>query len=274
MLELPESKTICRQAEDMLRGKTIVKVVSNQSPHKFAWFRGNPEEYAALLCGKTIGQSTAYGGMVEIAVKEMRLIFADGVNLRYFAPNEPLPKKHQLLLEFEDGSSLLGSVQMYGALWVLSPGQEETYNLIARSKPDPLSDDFSEEYFRGLYGEQDGKLSVKAFLATKQRIPGLGNGVLQDILFHARLHPKRKMNTLTSEEFPRLYHAVTQTLLDMTLKGGRDTERDLLGCRGGYRTILSARTKDQPCPVCGREIQREAYLGGNVYYCPNCQPLE
>lgn len=58
--------------------------------------------------------------------------------------------------------------------------------MIARSKPDPLSDDFSEEYFHRLYGEQDGKLSVKAFLATKQRIPGLGNGVLQDILFHAR----------------------------------------------------------------------------------------
>ena len=82
------------------------------------------------------------------------------------------------------------------------------------------------------------------------------------------------MNTLTSEDFPRLYHAVTQTLLEMTLKGGRDTERDLFGCSGGYRTILSAKTKDQPCPVCGGKIRREAYLGGNVYYCPNCQPLE
>ena len=119
----------------------------------------------------------------------------------------------------------------------------------------------------------DEKLSVKAFVATKQRIPGLGNGVLQDILFHARIHPKRKMDTLTVEEYEKLYGAVKDTLLAMTVKGGRDTEKDLFGCNGGYKTILSSKTKELPCPVCGGQIKKEAYLGGSVYYCPVCQPL-
>jgi formamidopyrimidine-DNA glycosylase len=44
------------------------------------------------------------------------------------------------------------------------------------------------------------KLSLKAALATEQRIPGLGNGSLQDILWQAHLHPKRKTNTLSDEE--------------------------------------------------------------------------
>jgi formamidopyrimidine-DNA glycosylase len=43
-------------------------------------------------------------------------------------------------------------------------------------------------------------LSAKAFLATEQRIPGLGNGVLQDILFTAGIHPKRKMAAISEEE--------------------------------------------------------------------------
>lgn len=119
-----------------------------------------------------------------------------------------------------------------------------------------------------MFTDEDKKLSVKAFLATKQRIPGLGNGVLQDILFNAKLHPKRKMNTLSKEDYSFLYYCVKNTLYDMTSRGGRNTEKDLFSCPGGYKTILSSKTLDKPCPVCNDELVREAYLGGNIYYCP------
>jgi formamidopyrimidine-DNA glycosylase len=56
-------------------------------------------------------------------------------------------------------------------------------------------------------------------------------------------------------------------------KGGRDTETDLFGEKGGYHTILSKNTYGQPCPKCGGEIIKENYMGGSVYYCPSCQPL-
>ena len=59
----------------------------------------------------------------------------------------------------------------------------------------------------------------------------------------------------------------------MTDKGGRDTERDLFGKRGGYKTKLSKNTLQNPCPNCGDTIKKEAYLGGAVYYCPTCQKL-
>jgi formamidopyrimidine-DNA glycosylase len=57
----------------------------------------------------------------------------------------------------------------------------------------------------------------------------------------------------------------------MAAGGGRDTEKDLFGCSGGYRTVLSGKSKDCPCPLCGSIIVRESYLGGNIYYCPTCQ---
>ena len=271
MMELPESRTLANQINETLKGKRIQNVTANKSPHKFAWFTGDPQSYHGLLTGKSILSSEAQGGMVEIQAEDMRLVFGDGANIRYYSAGEKLPEKHQLHVEFEDFSSFVCSIQMYGVLWALAEGQTEGYNESARSKPNPLSGDFDQKYFNSLFKEQDGKLSAKAFLATKQRIPGLGNGVLQDILFNARIHPRRKMNTLSENEWASLYNSVKNTLLEMAINGGRDTEKDLFGCSGGYMTILSNKTAGKPCPSCGGAIIREAYLGGNIYFCPSCQ---
>jgi formamidopyrimidine-DNA glycosylase len=197
MIEIPESNTLARQLNETVIGKTILNVTANKSPHKFAWFTGDPNDYHKRLTGKKVLSASAYGGMVELRAEDIRLVFAEGVNIRYFGPGTEIPKKHQLYIEFDDFSALVCNVQMYGALHALDEGQTFEYNEIARSKPNPLSEAFDKNYFCMLYTEQDEKLSVKEFLATKQRIPGLGNGVLQDILFNAGIHPKRKMNTLS-----------------------------------------------------------------------------
>jgi formamidopyrimidine-DNA glycosylase len=117
------------------------------------------------------------------------------------------------------------------------------------------------------------KLSLKALLATEQRIPGLGNGVLQDILFNAGMHPRKKAGTLSEKERGILFDSLKKTLSEMTAGGGRNTELDLFGRPGGYRTILSKNTAGKPCPVCGAVIKKEAYLGGSIYYCENCQAM-
>ena len=273
MIEFPESRHIAAQIKENLLGKTVRSVAANKSPHKFAWYHGDPAEYHTKLSGKTITGTNAYGGMPEIVLDDARLVFCDGTNLRFFAPGEKLPEKHQLHVEFEDDSSLICSVQMYGAMFLMDGSDaDEGYYLTARIKISPLSDKNTEDYFFRLMGGVKQNYSVKAFLATEQRFPGLGNGVLQDILWNARLNPRRKLETLTQPEKEALYQSVKQTLSAMTAAGGRDTEKDIFGCPGGYKTILSAKTLKYPCPACGSGLLREAYLGGNVYYCPVCQP--
>ncbi len=64
---------------------------------------------------------------------------------------------------------------------------------------------------------------------TEQRIPGLGNGVLQDILLLAGLHPRCKISRLTSGKRRKVYDVVQETLDQMTVAGGRDTEKDFFG---------------------------------------------
>jgi len=116
------------------------------------------------------------------------------------------------------------------------------------------------------------KLSLKAALATEQRIPGFGNGVLQDVLWMARVHPRRRVAALGGEEVDALFSAVTGGLREMTQRGGRDTESDLFGNRGGYETVMSRLRLDEPCPTCGGSKVKQGYLGASVYFCPACQP--
>jgi formamidopyrimidine-DNA glycosylase len=178
-----------------------------------------------------------------------------------------------LCLEFEDGSSFTGTIQMYGGLYVYPSGTAVTnkYYLVARERPSPLSAGFDQGYFEKLFDDNSVKLSLKAFLATGQRIPGLGNGVLQDILFHSGMHPKKKVSSISVKDKKDLLASIKTILKEMVARGGRDTERDLFGNLGGYVTILSKNTAGKPCPVCGKPIVKEAYLGGSIYYCKVCQ---
>lgn len=275
MIELPEAVNLASQLHETLAGKQVSDVVANHSPHKWAWFHGDPADYGKRLTGCEVAGATSHGSMVEVDLGARLLVYAEGVSPRFHTAGERLPKKHQLLVTFDDGSSVSASVQMYGGLWCWDAGKvENPYYWQAREKPTPLDDGFDETYFAALV-EADGvqNKSAKAFLATEQRVPGLGNGVLQDILFAARLHPKRKVESLKAAEKKRLHRSVRRVLADMTKRGGRDTEKDLFGQAGRYVTKLSRHTVGEPCGKCGTAIVKEAYLGGSVYYCGTCQLL-
>lgn len=278
MIELPEAYVLSEQINQALVGKTVMNVTANAHPHTFAWYTGDPNTYHEKLYGKKITSSnpgTGYtcGGNVEILCDDMLMVISTPI--KYHAPGGKLPAKHQLLIEFEDNSHMSCTVQMWGAMLCFTAGEDGLpNNYVCNRCPDPLTEAFNEAYFNTLWENTKQSLTVKAFLATEQRIPGLGNGVLHDILWNANIHPKCKLQNLNNEEKEKLYHSIKSTLLAMRVQGGRDTERDLFGNKGGYKTILSANTLKYACPVCGNDIIRESYLGGNIYYCPVCQPIE
>ena len=274
MLEIPESHSMSRQITETLGGKKIEKVVANASPHGFAFYFGDPLAYPPLLTRRVIGEAKPVGGQIEVSASGATLLFGDGANLRYYPAGAKMPAKHQLFLQFTDGSALIGTIQMYGSLSAYPEGANQNpYYLVAVEKPSPLLPDFDEVYFEKMFSDAKPKLSAKAFLATEQRVPGLGNGVLQDILFIAGVHPARAIGTLSDAAREKLFESVKKTLRAMTDLGGRDTEKNLFGEAGGYKTLLSRKTLEFPCPQCGGSVTRKAYLGGNVYFCNTCQPL-
>jgi formamidopyrimidine-DNA glycosylase len=275
MIEIPETYVLAKQIEETLIGKKIQSVVANAHPHSFAWYSGDPDAYNAMLEGRQItsanpGTGYTCGGNTEILCGDFIMVISTPI--KYHAPGAKLPKSHQLLLKFDDDSHMSCSVQMWGSMLctpvteIKNAGHFSNNNL-----PDPLTDAFDEAYFDTLWNDTKQSLSAKAFLATDQRIPGLGNGVLQDILFNARIHPKRKLESMGDNDKEAMFNSVKTTLAEMKDGGGRDTEKDLFNCQGGYMTILSKNTLQSPCPLCGGALTRQAFLGGNIYFCGICQ---
>jgi formamidopyrimidine-DNA glycosylase len=275
MLEIPEAYVLAEQLKQTVSGKRIREVIADGTPHKMAFYNEDPQAYPEMLRGEQIEKVVAYGGLVEIRAGKKIILIGDGIELRFHEKGAGRPPKHQLLLEFSDGSALSAKVQMYGGIWCFPEGRfDNFYYKVAQEKPSPLTAEFDRDYFEGLLTSPEvQKLSLKAFLATEQRIPGLGNGVLQDILWQVKIHPRRKVQTLTPAERDELFAAVRKTLQLMTEKGGRDTEKDLFGQAGGYQTAMSKNHAGEPCPVCGTEIVKQAYMGGSIYFCPTCQKV-
>ena len=275
MIELPEAGNLARQVTEAVVGRSVSRVEANHTPHKLMWFFGDPTRYPDLLTGLTITGATAWGGHLEIAAGDLRILLSEGAAPRLVPPGETIPAKHQLRLDLDDGSTLVVAVAMYGGVQVFRDGENDNpYYQVAMTKPSPLGADFDRAYFAELLDTADtAKLSAKAFLATEQRIPGLGNGVLQDVLWNARLHPRRKVGSMDDDARDALFGSVTTTLAQMARDGGRDTERDLFGWPGRYATVMSRLTLELPCPRCGSRKVKEAYLGGAVYFCPGCQSV-
>jgi formamidopyrimidine-DNA glycosylase len=281
MLELPETTTLARQVTDTLTGRTVTAVFNATQPHKLTWFTGDPEAYPALLTGRKVVGAYGRGPFLDIVLEgdggsdgDVHLALSDGVMLRYYTPGAKVPENYQLLVIFDDGGFLVCTVAMYGGIQAFAGTLDNPYYKKALAATSPLSDNFDETYFETLLEttiRAKRSISAKALLATEQRIPGVGNGVLQDILFRAGINPRRKMATVDAAGRHILFEVFRDTLAEMTSKGGRDTERDIFGVPGGYRSILSKNTWQDPCPVCGAAIVKEPYLGGAVYYCPRCQ---
>jgi formamidopyrimidine-DNA glycosylase len=275
MIELPEAVNLANQLNDTVPGKRIAAVTAVHTPHKLAWYYGEPSTYSDLLTHKTIEKASPFGNMVEIQVEKANILFGEGVNIRFHDQGDPRPARHQLLVEFDDHSALSFSVQMYGGVGAFPEGGlDNNYYRVAKEKPSPLAQTFDKTYFFGIVSAPDiQKLSLKALMATEQRIPGLGNGILQDILFNAKMHPKKKAGSLSDGDKEALYDSVKSIISAMASGGGRDTELDLFGNHGAYKTILCKNTGNKPCPVCGTLIKKEAYMGGSIYYCEKCQEL-
>ena len=98
MIEIPEAVVLARQINETIVGKRIMKVVAAKSPHKFAWYYGDPQEYGNVLTGRTITGASAFGGLVEIHAENAAILLGDGVVLRFRTADETTPDKHQLSL--------------------------------------------------------------------------------------------------------------------------------------------------------------------------------
>jgi len=289
-MSLAECVITANQLNETVKGKTIAKIIANQNPHTFVWFALEPEyafcdsynsskfaeQYGRYLTGETIKGAAAvlggYSAYTFMYVGDRALMFHVLTTL-YHKAGAKRPKRHQLLLEFDDGTALSFCGSLGGPLFLFEVDENGRAVNYASNFPSILSDDFSLEFFMNLIRNTPFKsMSAKEFLATKNRIPGLDNGILHEILWEAEINPKTKMTSLNESDFVRIYNSIKKVFPAVIAGGGKDTDKDLYGNLGGYITHVSKNTLGKPCDRCGGIVTKEVFLGGAVYYCPQCQP--
>ena len=278
MIEMPEATTIARQMNETLAGKTIKLFKRGNKTHKFLWLNRPDEEYEATLPGLTVTEASSFGRSIYLHLGDYMLWWSDtGGKLLYHAPSAKLPKNYHLGLEFEDDSALTFAMQMWGAVKLLDktefgqkPNQETGF--------EPLSIEFSLDRFNQMLDEYPEKTSkgIKGFLVATgyvmpNHIAGLGNAIVQDILFHAGISPKRKNMHIFPDERKTLFDAINSTVAEAIRLGGRHDEIDHYGNKGRYIRLMDSKTKDTPCINCSTEIKKISYLGGSCYICSRCQ---
>jgi formamidopyrimidine-DNA glycosylase len=114
--------------------------------------------------------------------------------------------------------------------------------------------------------------ALKSVLVGKDAVVvGLSNSAFQDIIYRARLHPKRKASELDKDERKALYDAIRLVLRERIRLNGKNQFFDLYKKQGGYTPAMGPHMKNQNCPVCGTLIEQLSIGGGQVFLCPKCQ---
>jgi formamidopyrimidine-DNA glycosylase len=278
MIEMPEAHTIATQMENELTGKVISGFNQGSMTHKFLWLNRPIEEMELVLPGAVVTGASSYGRSIYLHLGDRMLWWGDaGGRLLYHTPEGKLPKKYHLAWNFTDGTMLTFNMQMWGFVRLLEQHEFTDLPNEETGLP-PLHTRFTLERFEQMlesYPDQSSK-GIKGFLvATGYAIPdpinGLGNAIVQDILFQAGLSPKRKIAQIRTEERSKLYRAIQDTIAEAIKLGGRYDERDLYGKPGRYIRLMDSKTAGTPCTRCGTDIKKISYLGGACYICPICQ---
>ena len=150
--------------------------------------------------------------------------------------------------------------------------KEELEARLASLGPEPLDREFSAAYLRKALSSR--RAQMKPLLLDQKVVSGIGNIYVDEILYDARLHPRRKANTLEDGEWEALYAAIRSNLEAGVAHRGTTVRlyRDVLNRSGEHQNYLRVFEKHgKPCPGCEGRVVREKVGGRPTHYCPSCQ---
>jgi formamidopyrimidine-DNA glycosylase len=175
--------------------------------------------------------------------------------------DEPDRHRHdRVIIELEGGDELrYRNMRKLGGAW-LAHDRTEADAILGSLGPDALA--ISRKEFLERLGRR--RCGVKAALMDQAFVAGVGNLVADEVLWQARLHPRRSVESLSEQERPTLYrtmHAVLKESVDRYdyVPRKRSWLNHVRGLPGAT------------CPRCGTPLERITSAGRTTYLCPACQ---
>lgn len=217
------------------------------------------------LRGREFGNPWRHGKRLVVPIARARgepavlLHFGMTGSLRW-ADNEDDRHPHdRVVFVFSTGELRYQDLRKLQGLRLLRD-EDDTKRMLAELGPDAM--DVSRDELRDLLSSRRGR--IKSALMDQSVIAGLGNLLADEILWRARIHPRRPCAQLTSGDFARL-HARMRTVLRQSVEAGRVPP---------HKTWLTGRRDEESgsCPRCGTALSHSRVGGRGTTWCSHCQP--
>jgi formamidopyrimidine-DNA glycosylase len=277
-LELPEIKILEQQMCKTLHGKRIksYQLRDYERLQKIGFMNRDLKAFDQLI-DRRIESVVSRGNTILVKLSNAtNLILGPeyGGEIRYHDKGKTPQTKFHLRIDFEDDSALTVRLTSMGGIYVMKDDELPRSYFYKRDfnpdVPSPMEKDFTVNRFVDSLSKNDKAL--KSVLVGKDAIlVGISNSSFQDILYRAKLHPKRKASELNSEERTRLYDSIKHILSERIRLNGKEEFTDVYGRQGSYTPAMGPKMKGTKCMVCKTPIQKLSVGGGNVFLCPKCQ---
>ena len=277
-IELPEAKILAEQMNEELRGKRVKSCYLRdyERLQRIGMLDKDTKSFDQLVDGE-IESVMSRGNVIRVKLNNgMNLILGPEYGGKIFChtSEKTIPKKFHLKVDFSDDTMLTVRLTSMGVIQALKDDDLEHSYVFRRDFDSevlsPIDEEFTFERFSKLLA--DNNRALKSVLVGKDAVVvGLSNSAFQDILYRARLHPKRKASELNDGERRALYDAVRLLFRERIRLKGKDQFLDLYGNQGDYTPAMGPNMKQQNCLMCGTPIEKLSVGGGHVFFCPKCQ---
>lgn len=163
-----------------------------------------------------------------------------------------------LTLRFDHGSLSYRTRRRLGGVSYVRAGRdvEEVTGPLG-----PDADRVDRRRFEELVAGRRG--GCKATLMDQRVIAGLGNELVDEILWRSRVHPARPVADLEPDEVADV-HRQLRTVLRRSIRAGH--------VPSGPTWLNGERDEDEPrCPRCGTALRRGQVAGRTTFWCPRDQ---
>lgn len=181
-------------------------------------------------------------------------------------------KSTRAIFEFSDGSKLYFNDQRkFG--WIKLIKSLEVEKLLGKLGPEPFDKSFTWEILKKNLLRHKSQ-PIKVAIMDQSVVSGVGNIYSSEILFLAKIDPRRKVSTLSDGDFQALYKTIIQAL-ETGIKHGGSTRAHFVnieGERGYFLDYANVYGKEgYPCKGCLGKVQKISQAGRGTYFCPSCQ---
>ena len=271
MPELPEVETVVRELRREICGEVIQSIeIFRSNPI----IQGDLEIFSKKLCGTTFIDITRRAKFLIFHLQPQRYLIAHLRMTGKFIVSDPITKPskyNRVWFHLKSGRLLIfDDVRCFGTL--------EVHELLSDSKSisrlgiEPLSSEMNPNFF--VEKMKSSTREIKIVLLDQKIVAGLGNIYVSEILYRARIHPKKVAGNLLKNDWIKIIKYCQIILEDAILNNGTTISdfRRVDEKTGKFQNFLKVYGKiGEDCPICNFPIQRIVQQQRSTFFCQKCQ---